>query len=138
MTRLTSVLLFRLSFKKSVFKPLTKFVPSMRQAKNDLFSKHLLATNITISVFFSGLGDVIEQMFEIIRKDETNWDPKRTLKLSTTGLTLGVICHYWYLKLDSYYSNVIKEKVVNAGKELAAGSKSRFTNNSIIFKKILQ
>ena len=90
--------------------------PAIERAKNNLFTKYLLVTNLTISTSSSGLGDFVEQMFEIISKNQANWDKIRTLKLSATGLTLGVICHYWYIYLDRRFVgpgfvNVLKKMI---------------------------
>jgi protein Mpv17 len=77
-------------------------IPSLKKARQDLFSKHLLATNLTISMFFSGLGDTLEQMREIVAKYQTNWDKERTAKFVASGFPIGLLCHYWYLYLDKF------------------------------------
>jgi protein Mpv17 len=67
-----------------------------------LFSKYLLVTNVAISTSLSGVGDTLQQHYEILTGDQPNleWDKKRTLDMSITGATVGVVCHYWYIYLD--------------------------------------
>lgn len=68
-----------------------------------LFSKHLLATNLTISIGFSALGDIVEQIVELLSKEINEWQKMRTIKLASTGFTVGLACHYWYLFLERRY-----------------------------------
>ncbi|RNA44275.1 Mpv17 2 [Brachionus plicatilis] len=75
----------------------------IKKRQEFLFSKHLLATNLTISIGFSALGDIVEQIIELVSKEIKQWDRIRTLKLSTTGFTVGIVCHYWYTLLEKYY-----------------------------------
>lgn len=100
-----------------VTKKLKNNFPTIQSVKSNLFTKYLLLTNLTISTSSSGLGDFVEQMFEIISKNQTQWNKNRTLKLSTTGFTLGVICHYWYIYLDRRFAatgfvNVLKKMLL--------------------------
>ncbi len=55
-----------ISYSSSNYKKV--FIPSLRRFNKDLFSKHLLVTNLAISMMFSGLGDTLEQMREIWAK----------------------------------------------------------------------
>jgi protein Mpv17 len=88
-----------------------KALPYIKQAKKNIFTKHLIITNLLISSTFSGLGDIIEQMFEMISDKEEDccggenneWNKKRTLKLATTGITVGLVCHVWYINLDKHF-----------------------------------
>ena len=79
----------------------------LRSTHVSLFSEHLLATNVTISVLFSGAGDSIEQLGEqaLARKtmSDVDWNVTRTFKYATTGLPIGVVCHYWYMWLDKRF-----------------------------------
>lgn len=85
--------------------------------------KFLLPTNCVISVTLSSVrkksikvskfevkiefetslqvGDVIEQQLEIYKKEIDKWDRIRTRNMATSGLTVGVFCHYWYKLLDA-------------------------------------
>ena len=74
---------------------------NVKQVSTSLFSKHLFATNVFISVSTSGIGDIIEQMFEIVAKVESSWNRQRTLKMASTGLSVGILAHYWYKILDA-------------------------------------
>lgn len=80
--------------------------PRLVRTKEFLFKKHLMATNIAISTTFSGLGDVIEQHIErfFVLTDARSWDTVRTAKLTTTGLPVGFLSHYWYLGLDKHFA----------------------------------
>lgn len=69
-------------------------------SKKSIFTKYLLATNVSISISASGLGDFIEQMLEIASSYQAKWDRIRTSKMAFTGLPVGVICHYFYALLD--------------------------------------
>jgi protein Mpv17 len=74
----------------------------LREKNTKLFTKYLLITNLTISTTFSGLGDFLEQSYELAAGYQSTWDKKRTVKLASTGLPVGFVCHHWYLFLDRY------------------------------------
>lgn len=63
--------------------------------------KFLLLTNVGISVCLSGVGDVIEQHYEIMTGEMQQWDRRRTTNMSISGMTVGVFCHHWYKYLDN-------------------------------------
>ena len=83
------------------------YLNKVKIVKNNLFTKHLLLTNLAISTTTSGIGDVIEQVFEIINKTEPSWNKIRTLKLAATGLPVGVVAHYWYIFLETNYKSIL-------------------------------
>lgn len=89
---------------------------ALKPSEQFFFSKHLLATNLVISVSFSAVGDLIEQIVEIFSNEIESWNKIRTLKLASTGFAVGLVCHYWYLYLDQRYPH---------------------TNHLSIFKKIV-
>ncbi|KAF2905222.1 hypothetical protein ILUMI_00946 [Ignelater luminosus] len=62
--------------------------------------KYLLFTNLGISFTLSGVGDVIEQQYEIFRGTLKEWDKLRTRKMAISGVTVGIMCHYYYALLD--------------------------------------
>lgn len=62
--------------------------------------KYLLYTNLGISFTLSGVGDVIEQQYELIRGTLKEWDKLRTRKMALSGITVGIMCHYYYALLD--------------------------------------
>ncbi|XP_024892097.1 mpv17-like protein 2 isoform X1 [Temnothorax curvispinosus] len=67
-----------------------------------LFSpKNLLYTNIGISVSLSGIGDVVEQHYEILKGEWDKWCFTRTRNMSVSGMSIGIVCHYWYNFLDT-------------------------------------
>lgn len=67
-----------------------------------LFSKkYLLYANVGISITLSGVGDVLEQQYEIMSKELNKWDVIRTRNMSISGCTVGILCHYWYNYLDA-------------------------------------
>lgn len=90
--------------------------PLYQKMRQRLFSKYLLITNVLVSMGFSGVGDITEQMFEIRTKYQDIWNWRRTVKLTLTGLPVGLVCHYWYIFLDKrFYQNthsVIAKKVL--------------------------
>lgn len=115
--------------------------PAASGTKKIVFAKYFLVTNLTISSTASGLGDFIEQMFEIFSKYQKNWDKTRTAKMAFTGkinsktntlclfsfkwclvyenqkgLPVGLICHHFYIILDKYFIEksikVILQKIV--------------------------
>ena len=58
---------------------------------NKAFCCNLLVTNVTISTTLSGVGDALQQQYEIVTGDNPNltWDKKRTLDMSATGTVVG-------------------------------------------------
>ncbi|KAK2722858.1 mpv17-like protein 2 isoform X2 [Artemia franciscana] len=84
--------------------PARAFIYQIKRTGQLLFSKYLLATNIGISAGLSGTGDILEQQIEKhITTKLSKWEKERTLKMSTAGAVVGVICHYWYLYLDNKF-----------------------------------
>lgn len=75
-------------------------VTRTRTASKTLFSRYLLATNVTISTTLSGVGDTLQQHYEIFTGEEETWNRKRSSDMAVTGAVIGVICHYWYIALD--------------------------------------
>ncbi|XP_022218890.2 mpv17-like protein 2 [Drosophila obscura] len=63
-------------------------------------NRFLLFTNVGISLTLSCLGDVMEQHLEIYNGEIERFDSLRTSHMATSGVTVGVICHYWYKMLD--------------------------------------
>lgn len=105
-------------------KSLTRLVrlmsPRLVRTKDFFFKKHLMATNISISITFSGLGDIIEQYIErvFLHTGPARWDTIRTSKLASTGLPVGILSHYWYLQLDKRFAqtshlNVLRKIVAS-------------------------
>ena len=60
-------------------------------------SRFLLITNVTISTSLSGIGDALQQQYEIWTGEEKMWNKKRTRDMMLTGTTVGVICHFWVI-----------------------------------------
>ncbi|XP_065161687.1 mpv17-like protein 2 [Atheta coriaria] len=65
--------------------------------------KYLLVTNIALSTGLSALGDIIEQRYEIFIDHIHKWDPIRTRNMAATGVSAGLITHWWY--------NILERKV---------------------------
>lgn len=80
---------------RAIFSRLQTF---SRKAFSD---RYLLATNVAISVSLSGVGDVIEQHYEIWAGEQERWNRKRTAHMSISGMTVGIFCHNWYRYLDA-------------------------------------
>lgn len=66
-------------------------VSSSKVAGRTLFGKYLLVTNVSISTTLSGVGDALQQQYEIFTGDDPNqvWDKKRTIDMSATGSVVG-------------------------------------------------
>lgn len=68
--------------------------------KIDWKDKFLLCANIGISSFLGGVGDILEQQYEIMLHEINSWNPRRTRNMAVSGGVSGIICHYWYTFLD--------------------------------------
>lgn len=83
---------------------LTRHMKSQcKRALNQMFTRYLLYTNVGISISLSGVGDTLEQHYEILSNQKGKWDTSRTMRMSISGMTIGVICHNWYRFLDSKF-----------------------------------
>lgn len=85
--------------------------------KERLFSpKNLLYTNVGISIFLSGTGDVMEQHYKILKGQWDKWSFTRTKNMAISGMSIGVFCHYWYNFLDAKLAGrtlgIVLKKVV--------------------------
>lgn len=86
------------------FAVLTQLVKSKcRHVVHQMFHRYLLYTNVGISVSLSGVGDTLEQHYEILSNQKKEWERSRTMRMSISGMTVGVICHNWYKYLDSKF-----------------------------------
>jgi protein Mpv17 len=74
----------------------------MKTGTTYLFKKHLLLTNLGISAGLSATGDSIQQHYEKIKDPERNYNYRRTFNMSTAGVTIGGVCHFWYQWLDKF------------------------------------
>uniref|UniRef100_A0A1B0G890 Mpv17-like protein 2 n=1 Tax=Glossina morsitans morsitans TaxID=37546 RepID=A0A1B0G890_GLOMM len=74
----------------------------IKSLHNQAFSsKYLLFTNMGISCVLGAVGDVLEQNYEIYEGELKQWNPTRSLNMGISGLSVGVVCHYWYQYLDT-------------------------------------
>jgi hypothetical protein len=80
----------------------SEFVTAVRSGTRYMFHKHLLLTNLGISAGLSAGGDCIEQHYEKMKDPERQYNYRRTFNMSTAGVTIGGVCHYWYLWLDKF------------------------------------
>jgi protein Mpv17 len=93
--RSPSVVTTKNTFSKQMF---NHFAKRGRHLLKKAFShKYLLFTNVAISVSLSGVGDIIEQHYEILKNEVDEWDRTRTRHMSISGMTVGVFCHNWYV-----------------------------------------
>lgn len=77
-------------------------VRSIKTFHKKAFSpKYLLFTNICISVSLSSVGDSLEQQYELYTEDIEKYSGKRTCHMALSGLTVGIVCHYWYQFIDA-------------------------------------
>ncbi|XP_037936218.1 mpv17-like protein 2 [Teleopsis dalmanni] len=89
----------------------------LKAAHRKAFSdKFLLLTNVGISLSLSSTGDIIEQQYEYLCGDIKCYSLQRTSHMATSGVTVGVICHYWYKFLDKRMPGrtlkVVMQKIV--------------------------
>lgn len=90
-----------MTFVFSAVRGVRKYIlPKVQSLTKIAFSKYLLCTNVAISATLSGLGDITEQHYEIFSEELETWDPWRTRKMAMSGVTVGVVCHFWYGFLD--------------------------------------
>ncbi|KAH9641655.1 hypothetical protein HF086_005101 [Spodoptera exigua] len=76
---------------------------SYKSAIDNAFSpKNLLYTNVMISMGSSSCGDLLQQSYEIVRKNLVQYDFQRSTQMAVSGFTSGVICHHWYIILDRF------------------------------------
>ncbi|XP_066147899.1 mpv17-like protein 2 [Euwallacea fornicatus] len=91
--------------------------PKVVKTFHTMFSnKFLLYTNVGLSLSLSGLGDILEQKYELINGELSQWDPQRTRNMTISGTTVGIVCHYWYSFLDrtipGYTVRVVFKKIL--------------------------
>ncbi|XP_017146275.1 mpv17-like protein 2 [Drosophila miranda] len=85
----------------SGFRSRAKLMQKLREWHARAFSnRFLLFTNVGISLTLSCLGDVMEQHLEIYSGEIERFDSLRTSHMATSGVTVGIICHFWYKMLD--------------------------------------
>ena len=76
---------------------------SIQAVSQNLFTRHLLATNMFICGCSFCISDILVQHFQIYKKGQEKWLPRRTAKLALIGLTLGPMAHYNYIILDRIF-----------------------------------
>lgn len=66
-------------------------IKSSKVVGKTLFGKYLLITNVTISTTLSGVGDALQQQYEILTGDDPHatWEQKRSLDMAATGTVVG-------------------------------------------------
>nr|BAN20755.1 pmp22 peroxisomal membrane protein, putative [Riptortus pedestris] len=79
---------------------LSSVYSKIKTVNSVMFNKHLLLTNLGISLGLSGFGDVLQQNYMILQGEKKAWNKRRTFNMSVTGLTVGAVCHHWYNYLD--------------------------------------
>ncbi|XP_018026775.1 mpv17-like protein 2 [Hyalella azteca] len=73
---------------------------------NNAFTKYLLVTNVSISMALSGCGDLLQQHYKLSSKPAVvaagvhPYDVVRTVNMTASGASVGMLCHYWYQFLD--------------------------------------
>lgn len=94
----------------------SSFVLPARRIIHNAFNKHLFITNLTLSFSLSGMGDILQQHHNMISKQQKSWDIARTRHMTCTGLTVGALCHHWYVLLDRKFPgrtfNVVIKKLL--------------------------
>lgn len=62
--------------------------------------KFLLYTNVFVSFSSSAFGDFVVQQYEISGPKKEKYNLVRTRNMSITGITSGILNHYWYIILE--------------------------------------
>ncbi|KAJ8915827.1 hypothetical protein NQ315_004640 [Exocentrus adspersus] len=114
MRDMSTLLSFKLCIKRLVK---VSVVPNCVTFVHKAFSdKYLIFTNVGLSVLLSGVGDFIEQNFEIMTNRHEKWDARRIRNMSLTGASVGIVSHYWYYYLDKFLPgcalNIIFKKIL--------------------------
>ncbi|XP_076287375.1 mpv17-like protein 2 [Lasioglossum baleicum] len=87
--------------------------------RKQLFTpKYLLYTNVAISISLSAAGDILEQHYEILKGEWNKFSIDRTKNMAASGMSVGIVCHYWYKYLDAKLpgrtiSTVLKKVVID-------------------------
>ncbi|XP_013783720.1 mpv17-like protein 2 [Limulus polyphemus] len=79
---------------------LTSIIVKLQRVGGKLFTKHLFVTNATIGLIITGAGDAIQQSIEHRLVEKKPFDKQRIVAMSTSGIVLGALGHYWYGMLD--------------------------------------
>ncbi|XP_076264634.1 mpv17-like protein 2 [Rhynchophorus ferrugineus] len=95
----------------------SNFIAKLNNLLTKMFSdRYLLYTNVGISLCLSGVGDVLEQNYEILTQQIPCWNKQRSRDMALSGTTVGVVCHYWYKFLDrslpGYTIRIVLKKIV--------------------------
>ncbi|KZC04827.1 Mpv17-like protein 2 [Dufourea novaeangliae] len=86
----------------NVTRSMSSVLTKIHIIKELLFSpKYLLYTNVGISISLSGTGDILEQHYEILKGEWDKFSINRTRNMAASGMSVGVVCHYWYKYLDA-------------------------------------
>ncbi|XP_003702192.1 mpv17-like protein 2 [Megachile rotundata] len=86
----------------NITKNISALISRVSTIKEQLFSpKYLLYTNVAISISLSATGDVLEQQYEILKNEWDKWSLHRTRNMAISGMSIGIVCHYWYKYLDA-------------------------------------
>nr|XP_034182636.1 mpv17-like protein 2 [Osmia lignaria] len=86
----------------NITRNISSVINRISTVKELLFSsKYLLYTNVAISISLSATGDVLEQHYEILKNEWDKWSSNRTKNMAISGMSIGIVCHYWYRYLDA-------------------------------------
>lgn len=108
-----------LTWRKLAYNTFRTGTSKLRSIGHTAFSdKYLFYTNVSISVTLSGVGDFLEQHYELYTKESDKYDIKRTMHMASSGASVGVLCHHWYKVLDRFivgrtWKNVTKKLVLD-------------------------
>ena len=65
-----------------------------------MYHPYKQVTNTVICCLLNAAGDMIVQYVQKSRQLQTRFDLKRTWHLTLTGLTIGPLCHFWYILVN--------------------------------------
>ncbi|OQR78787.1 mpv17 protein 2-like [Tropilaelaps mercedesae] len=81
-----------------------------------MFGQRLLLANVAISTAMGLVGDGVQQHYEVACGFQDHFQSRRSVHMGATGLTTGIVTHYWYTFLDRWWQGrtpkVILKKVL--------------------------
>lgn len=98
-----------LQSKKLLTKSISKelLVSQSKKTVDEIISdKHIFYANIVVAFTLFGAIDIIEQCYEILKKQRKNYDLKQSRNQALSGGITGAITHFWYIFLETKYPGV--------------------------------
>jgi len=68
----------------------------------NMFQKHLLLTNLGISLSLTSAGDALQQYYVMLKSSDRSYNSRRTFNMGVAGSALGFIGHHYYNWIDKF------------------------------------